>query len=91
MICVICDEREVPKRSRFGSCQVCRGNIGGWKARGVRAIVEYRNKLRVREARMNSLIDEPVKEATNVLPFIQPARLKQIRTKVHAAERRARV
>ncbi len=56
-ICIICDEREVSARSRYQSCQVCRGNMGGWLKRGFGAIIDYQKKLRIREARMDLIVD----------------------------------
>jgi hypothetical protein len=57
-ICTICEEREVSPRSRFTTCPVCRGNMGGWKRKGVGAILDYRRKLHVRDSRMESLVDD---------------------------------
>lgn len=56
-ICTVCDEREVSERSRYTTCNVCRGNMGGWLKRGFGAIVDYQRKLRIREARMELIVD----------------------------------
>lgn len=63
-ICTICDEREVSPRSRFTTCPVCRGNMGGWVRRGVAAILSYRRKLQIRETRMEYLVEDETRDLT---------------------------
>lgn len=57
-ICTICEEREVSPRSRFTECPTCRANKGGWRRKGVAAILDYRRKLHVRDLRMETLVDD---------------------------------
>lgn len=64
-ICSICDEREVSPRSRFTTCPVCRGNMGGWVRRGVAAILSYRRKLQIRETRMEYLVEDDTRDLTD--------------------------
>jgi hypothetical protein len=63
-ICTICEEREVSPRSRFTTCPVCRGNMGGWVRKGVAAILSYRRKLQIRETRMEYLVEDDTRDFT---------------------------
>lgn len=55
--CVIAGcEEELPEGRRLDECINCRASINMWKRRGVRAVVERRERLAKYDNRMKTLI-----------------------------------
>lgn len=58
-ICILCEERVLAKRSKLKTCSACRQNLAGWGRRPAAEILNYQRQLKIREARMELVIEHP--------------------------------